>query len=357
VRENNITEENQLKNAWADKIKTETLLTVVGKILGVPVKNANYNIKALHGGNVGDVMLVSGMAKTEKADRVPFNFVLKKSNRWERHADPLSWRREYDLYKTNLASFFLPEMRWPICYHAEMNADETGFLLWLEYADGVTGLNLTADMNEKAARELGRFQGKLYKEQPEALKQLTNLGPVDYAKHFYLHYKSWDVVYGYVRNPDNEILKPFCEIMIKFDEEAEMIYKEIEKLPVILNHRDFWVTNILYTENLIYLIDWDTAGLGYLGEDIASLIADEADVDNMLENYRRCVPAYLAGFAEYVNIDHIHKQYVYEFILFLFGYRLIEWYLYAEDEDTKKLHQDTMLKITAMKDMEVWNHL
>ena len=39
-------------------------------------------------------------------------------------------------------------------------------------------------------------------------------------------------------------------------------------------------------------MDWDTAGWGYLGEDMASLIADEADIEHMVEYYRRCIPAY-----------------------------------------------------------------
>lgn len=31
---------------------------------------------------------------------------------------------------------------------------------------------------------------------------------------------------------------------------------------------------------------------GYLGEDLASLIADEADIDHMVEYYRRCIRQY-----------------------------------------------------------------
>ncbi len=46
---------------------------------------------------------------------------------------------------------------------------------------------------------------------------------------------------------------------------------------------DFWVTNLIYADGTLALIDWDTSGWGYLGEDLASLIADEADIDHMVE--------------------------------------------------------------------------
>jgi len=46
----------------------------------------------------------------------------------------------------------------------------------------------------------------------------------------------------------------------------------IERLPVVLCHRDFWVANIFYKDQKILLLDWDTTGWGYMGEDIASWI-------------------------------------------------------------------------------------
>ena len=97
------------------------------------------------------------------------------------------------------------------------------------------------------------------------------------------------------------------------------------------------------------MIDWDTAGWGYMGEDIASLIADEADVSHMVEYYGRCVKAYYKGFSEYVNISHIKSPYVKELILYMFGYRLVEGYKFAETSEERALQIEYLHKIYEME--------
>lgn len=96
-----------------------------------------------------------------------------------------------------------------------------------------------------------------------------------------------------------------------------------------------------------------TAGWGYMGEDIASLIADEADVDHMVEYYGQCVKAYYKGFSEYVDISHIESPCVKELILFMFGYRLVEGYKFAETAEEKALQIATLHKIYEMEDVNV----
>lgn len=93
------------------------------------------------------------------------------------------------------------------------------------------------------------------------------------------------------------------QMLIDIDERADEIFARIEKLPLVLCHRDFWVTNLIYDEGNFALIDWDTSGWGYLGEDLASLIADEPDIHHMVEHYRRCIPAYYKGFSDYVDVS------------------------------------------------------
>jgi len=137
-------------------------------------------------------------------------------------------------------------------------------------------------------------------------------------------------------------------MMIDIDEKAEHIWHRVENLPVVFCHRDFWVTNIFYKENKILLIDWDTSGWGYLGEDIISLIADEADVDNMVDYYNKCVPAYLKGFSEYADISNVTDLYIRERIILHFGYRLVEWFLDADTDEGKALQINTLQKIFEM---------
>jgi len=134
-------------------------------------------------------------------------------------------------------------------------------------------------------------------------------------------------------------------MIINSDNTSDEVHVEIEKLPVVFNHRDFWITNIFYTENRIRLIDWDTTGWGYLGEDIVSLIADEADVEHMIEIYQKCVPAYFKGFSEYVQLSTILNPYIAERLILHFGYRLVEWYLNAETPEEKEYHKQTLQKI------------
>lgn len=316
------------------------LAGILGKMFDTEITRAEYQIEELHGGTVGAVKLVTGVAETVSGDKLPYKIVWKTQKKWERYRDPGSWRREYDLYNSGLGAAFTKAFRSPECYYAEINADETEIQLWLEYIDGVTGKNLTPDMYERAAEELGRFQGRLYAEKPEWLETLKNMSANDYAKSYYEHYRSWRVVYDYIRSEGCTLPKHICDMLISIDSNSAEVFERIEKLPVVLCHRDFWVANIFYTDNGIALIDWDTTGWGYLGEDIASLIADEADVCHMAELYQSCVPAYYRGFAEYAGISDIDDNCVYELILVLFGYRHIEWYIYASSNEAPQAEND-----------------
>ena len=337
----------------------KTLTQVLSKMFGTEIICVDYKTTQLHGGTLGNVQLVAGEAEAADGRVMPYKIVSKTQKKWERHGDPDSWRREYDLYSSNFGALFSDSFRWPICYHTEMNEDENETQLWLEYIDGVSGLDLTGDMYERAAEDLGQFQGKLYAEKPSVIKNLSNLSNVDYAKNFYLHYRSWKEVYDYIRSDDCEIPKHLCKMLIDIDENESEVWSRIEKLPVVLCHRDFWVTNIFHTGDKIVLIDWDTTGWGYLGEDIASLIADEADTRHMVEYCQRCISAYYRGFSEYVDVSHITgwsdtshparpcvlDNCIYELILMMFGYRIVEWYKFAKSSDEKSLHLDTLQKI------------
>lgn len=328
-------------------IKTEILAIVLGKMLDKTIVRTDHQLQELQGGTVGDVKLVTGMAETSDGENLPYKVVWKTQKKWERYGDPGSWRREYDLYTSDFGKSFTDSLRWPECYHAEMNGDE--IQLWMEYIDGVSGLNLTPDMYERAAEELGRFQGKLYTERPIVMQNLSNLSKAELTKNFYLRYRSWNVVYDYIRSDDCEIPKHLCEMLIDIDNNADEIFSRLEKLPIVLCHRDFWVTNIFYSDSKIVLIDWDTAGWGYMGEDIASLIADEPDIRHMVEYYQKCIPAYYRGFSEYADMSHISDHCIHELILVMFGYRLVEWYKFAESPEDKTLHLNTLQKIYEMK--------
>lgn len=326
-------------------IKIETLNFALSQLFNTEIISADCETVPLHGGTVGSVYLVTGNANTANGETLPYHIVLKIQKKWERYSDPGSWRREYDLYTSDFGATFSDALRWPTCYHAEINDDENELQLWLEYIDGISGLDLTGDMYEQAALELGRYQGRLYAEQPAVLQSLSNLSQAEFMKNTYLHYRSWPLVYNYLRSEECEFPKHVREMLTDIDEHADDIFKRIEKLPLVLCHRDFWVTNIIHTDEKIFLIDWDTSGWGYLGEDLASLIADEADIDHMVEYYQRCVSAYYRGFSEHADVSHITDPCIYEMILLTFGYRLVEWYIHAEDDEEKTQCLQTLQKI------------
>ena len=327
------------------RIRHDTLKYVLEKMLRVGVAGAHYRTRRMHGGTLGDVRLVTGQAETLDGRTVPYKLVLKIQKQWERYGDPGSWRREYDLYVSGFGKLFQPSLRWPECYHAEMRGNE--WQIWMEYIQGVSGLALTGDMFINAAYELGRFQGRLYAQKPDILNRIANLSREDAAQKYYTYYRSSVRLYDYVRSEDCGIPRHLCAMLIDADERADSLFKSVEALPVIFCHRDFWVTNIFDLNGQIILIDWDTSGWGYLGEDLVSLIADEADVEHMTEYFDTCVPAYLRGFSEYVRSD-IPDLHIRERIILHFGYRLVEWYLDAETEDRKKLQINTLQQIYRM---------
>ena len=333
-------------------INERALVQALCNMLNTEIKQADFQTTQLHGGTLGDVQLVTGNCETADGRTMPYKIVSKTQKKWKRHGDPGSWRREYDLYKSDFGALFSDSFRWAKCYLAQINEEENETEIWMEYIEGVSGLDLTGDMYERAAEELGRFQGRLYAERPAVLQNLTNLSKVEYVKGFYLHYRSWKEVYDYIRSDDCEIPKHICKMLIDVDENENEIWSCIEKLPIVLCHRDFWVTNIIHGDNKTILIDWDTAGWGYLGEDIASLIADEADVPNMAEYYQRCVSSYYRGFSEYVDVSHITKHCVRELILLLFGYRIVEWYKFAKTPDGKTLHLNTLQNVYEMRNLD-----
>ncbi|MCL2057112.1 MAG: aminoglycoside phosphotransferase family protein [Oscillospiraceae bacterium] len=333
------------------KVCTETLKRVLSKMYGKAITRADYQIEEMQGGSASSVQLITGTAETGGGNRLPYKVILKAVKKADCPVDPNSWRREYDLLKSGFGNLFTDTLRWPMCFHAEMNDEETETQLWLEYVDGVSGDGLTAEMFERAAYEIGRFQGRLYAEQPPVLQKIPNLSKPDIKKGYYFLRRT-QKLYGFIRSDNCGIPKHLCKMLIDMDENADDLWNRIEQLPAVLCHRDVWMENIFYSDGKVTLIDWDTAGWGYLGEDIACLIADEADHEYMLDRYRRCVPAYYKGFSEYADISHISDHCIPEQILLMYGYKLVEWYLKASEAgwaEAQTLNINTLQKIYEIR--------
>ena len=360
-------------------VKTETLISVLCEMLDVVIIHADYQAIELQGGTLADVRLIKGIAETIDGGKLPYEIVLKTQQKWERPGDPDSWRREYDLYVSDLGAVFSDSFRWPKCYHAEMSGDE--IQIWMEYIDGASGDDLTIEMLEHAAFELGRFQSRLFC-QPQIMQNLSNFSDTGFLKRDYeqWHIQKYDYEalisddcplsdsqkqalkdnkiqlcdgksfeYSFLRSGECTIPQHLKQMIINIDDDMDSLFNEISNLPVVLCHRDFWIENIIYNDGKIRLIDWDTAGWGYLGEDLASLIADEIDFDNFEDYCQKLIPAYYEGISEQMDISIIDKNFIHKMVLIKFGYRMVQEYLFSETDDEREEQIQALQKIYEMK--------
>jgi len=361
-------------------LNQETLIGVLSKVLSKKISLVDAQTKRLAGGTVGEVFLVEGVAWTTEGDKLPYELVLKIQEKWERPGDLMSWRREYDLYASDFAMVFSDLFCWPLCHHASMDGDT--YQLWMERARGNSGEDLTTDMLEKAALELGRFQGRVH-HYSETLRQLGCLGDLGYMER---DHEEWEVQrynydflcseqcripehvkkmirkhpwnngktieYNYLRSDECDIPIHLKQMIIDIDDNRKTIFEKMKRLPVVLCHRDFWFENIFYDEGRIVLIDWDCAGWGFLGEDIASLIADDTKTECLHEYYQRFIPAYLKGLSEYMEIPVMEKMRIWEMILIKFGYRMVQNHMFTESQSIKRKQVKRLQAIFEMKNIE-----
>jgi thiamine kinase-like enzyme len=328
-------------------IKLETLILVLSKLLGTTIIRADYQTKQLQGGTLGDVRLVTGMTETIDGEKLSYNVVLKIQKKWERPGDPDSWRREYDLYVSDFNTIFSDSFRWPECYHAEMSGDE--IQLWMEYIDGISGEALRIETLEHAAAELGRFQGRLYK-QPEILRNIACLGDAAFMEREYGQWKPETVEYRYLYSNECTVPEHLRRMLIDTQQQAKTIFTNMKRLPVVLCHRDFWIENIFLSDGKIILIDWDCVGWGFMGEDIASLIADDTDVEHLTEYYCMLIQGYCRGLSEYMDISTIENFNIREMIIIKFGYRILQKYMFSQSSDVKNQQITALQKIYEMRD-------
>ena len=382
------------------EIRYETLLHVLSEMLGENIIRVDFEAQSLHGGTLGEVHLITGIAVTADDKKKSFCVVRKIQKRWERPGDTNSWRREYDLYISSFDAVFSDSLRRPTCYLGEKREDEIE--LWTEYIDGISGNSLSVEILELAAAELGRFQGRLHRELStvrvsdlsrkaklefayceeslaekhhsdpmisEILQEITCLGDTGFMEREFEQWhtqmfthefliseecrlpeslkqmitthkvrlfdgKSFE--YSFLRSEAcDTIPEHLREMLIDVDDRKGTLFDDIKSTPIVLCHKDFWIENLFEINGEFRLIDWDCAGWGYMGEDIASLIADETEPTHMETYFHRLVPAYFRGIGEYMDISFTRNSHVREMILIKFGYRILQEYIFSESSDVK----------------------
>ena len=307
-------------------------------------------------GSVGYVELITGTYENKD-----IKVVVKTQKKWERVGDLNSWRREYDLYTSDFEKIFTENFRWPKCYYAEINNDETETKLWLEYIEGDTNEDLTMEICEKISKELGYFHAKLYAN--KAKITVESLCHQDAMKNFYHYNRSKNGLYDFIRQTNNEIPPHLCKMIINMDEKADAIWAKIEKLPIVIRHGDFFPPNIFYLNNQVdsqsqvVSIDWDSAGWSYLGEDLVGFITETNDLDHMVELYQKCAPAYLNAFCQSLNstVPQIKNLYIYERIIMHMGYRMIDKFDWRGLEKTASAQEFDMNVLQKIYEMGIKN--
>lgn len=364
-------------------INHDLLNKVLSKMLSITISCANHETTQLHGGTLGDVHLVTGIATTASNQEIPYKVVWKIQKKWNRPGDPNSWRREYDLYTSDFDKVFTESFSMPECYYAEMMDEEIH--IWMEYIDGISGNNLSIDMLEQAAYHLGCFQGK-YSSKFNELKNITYLNDIGFLEREFSQWhnqsftyddliaeycpipsflkemlKDGDIQlidgksfeYSFLRSKGCHLPEHIKEMMIDIDEHFNEMFDKIKMLPIVLCHRDYWHENIFYQNNNVSIIDWDTSGWGYFGEDIASLIVDEMAVEQFEENYNRLMPAYIKGLSDYMDVSSIDNTCILDIILIKFGYRMLQDYMYTESKDEYIWGIHALEKIYEMRNINV----
>jgi len=158
--------------------------------------------------------------------------------------------------------------------------------------DGVSGRQLSIDQLEQAAMELGRFQGRLMTKSDD-LQRIRCLGATDFMQREFVQWHSQTHSYEYLVSDTCRLPSNIKRMLTDLDVHRDTVFRDLGKLPVVPCHRDFWIENIFWTDGKVILIDWDTAGWGYIGEDMASLVVDEIRPDQIGPYYRRIVQEYM----------------------------------------------------------------
>lgn len=331
-------------------IDNTALTRAVSAMLCMPVKAIHYQTTPLQGGTLGDVQLVAGEAETADGQTKPFRIIRKTQRQWERPGDPASWRREYDLCQTDFHALFTGAFRWPRCYDTQETQDTN--TIWMEVVKGRSGADLTLSDLALAAAELGRFQGRCSK-QENALRKIGCLSDAEYTQREFAQWTPDTAEYMALRSDTCALPPHLRQLLIDIHSRSGALYRAIHNLPQVLCHRDYWTENIFVSDGQVAVIDWDCAGWGSIGEDIASLIADETPVEQISDYYHTLLPAYYSGLKETMELPPMHAIPIREMILLKFGYRLLQQFMYARTPEAKAEATAILEQVAALSETRI----
>lgn len=254
-------------------LNNENINTKLKQVVKTITKDETFTIKdvsvdKMKDGSVGEVYHLYGEGISFDNSIMKFDVILKIIHRWRRFGDPESWNREVKLYKANIFDNFPECTTVPQCYTIdEISNDEVH--LWLEYVRGANGDHMTLKDFDAPAYCLGRFHGEL-DDIPHYTWLSSRYIPMIYAVQWGMESIDW-----LLKDDSSKIISlDLKESILEIWNYRDNFMRLLLGLPKTLCHRDFNYENVFVDSGKVSIIDWDTAGIGVLGEDIADFTCE-----------------------------------------------------------------------------------
>jgi len=329
---------NKKRGNHMEEICKASVLCALRQKFQQEIKDAAYTSEVLQGGTVGDVVRLTGHAKTE-SNTLPFSIAVKTQRKWERHGDLDCWRREYEIYRQGLPQQLLQTIMLPRCYLLE--EDEGATRIYMELIEGKTGnTQLHADELALAARKLGALQADFH---------LHGRKDCAYLRSFPAVHSSFDLWFGRMKpilqNPIDGFPGKMRQILNRFGETASERLRSFDSLPVTLCQGDVHHDNLILCDSTqeaeVYLIDWDSAGYGYMGEDAVDVLMEafvysDRDVSLFPIFRKKILNGYCEGAQNEGFPFALHDGIFRDLAALSWGFRVADLYLYYQDEPSKK---------------------
>lgn len=264
-------------------LRADDLAPIAQQALGCAhARVITWRCERLYGGNRGaGVFRVEGQALCLSAEGQasrPWCAVLKVIRPHPVHQRD-DWALEAQLYQSGVLGQLPGGLRAPRCYAVEQRADDEWWL-WMETIQGRLGTSWERDDLRRAARRLGEFNGAYLAGHP-------------------LPEARWlqaDALRGYVRRyaPDvpalweglareHPLVRRMCppevaEGLRRVWQATESLLAAVSRLPRLFCHNDAGARNLFLNltpdgEELV-AVDWDFAGQGAPGQELAPLCAE-----------------------------------------------------------------------------------
>ena len=320
------------------EINRESLQKALGGMFSAPIKDVSYTAELMRGGTVGEVVRVSGEARTEEKKH-PFSLVVKTQREWLRHGDPDCWKREYCIYEQNLENELLATIKLPRCFLLEKSEGLTR--IWMEFVEGKTGSRqLHADELALAACRLGELQAGFHLSGSRGLPYLRAYPAVQSS------YDLWSKrMMPLLQKEIDGFPDRLRNILCDYAACAKDLLGSFSALPQTLCHGDVHHDNLIFRdedgETAIYLIDWDSAGYGHMGEDAVDVLMEafvysDRDVSLLPEFREKIISGYCKG-AKSRGLDFVMGEpLVRELFALAWGFRIADLFLYYKEDASRK---------------------